>query len=322
MAIVVANVVRSALRTIVFVALADRREWLTPCRIRLEQCRDLLRFGLPLSFGALAAFASRRWDNLLVARFFGAGPAGAYNLAYNLADVPAIQVGEQIGDVLFPSFARMDAERRKAALVRSLTLLGLLVFPLAVGLGAVAPALVSILFDARWQSVAPMLMILSVLSVTRPVGWTIAAYLQAEDRPRAVMMLEAFKLASLLGAVYSFGRVSPLWTCFAVGIGFAAHTFASLWVVQRLDRIPFVRLVGSVASPFAACIPLALGVAGAHYLCESTGVSNKLLELVFQICAGAVFYAIGALVIAPSASHDLLERARELLPNRLRPRNA
>ena len=112
-----------------------------------------------------------------------------YNLAYNLADVPAIQVGEQVGDVLVPSFARMEPERRPAALLRSLTLLGLVVFPLAVGLGAVAETVVRALLDPRWHPVAPMLMVLSALSVTRPIGWTVTSYLQARQMPRLIMCL-------------------------------------------------------------------------------------------------------------------------------------
>ena len=63
---------------------------------------------------------------------------GQYNLAYNLADVPAIQVGEQIALVLMPSMAELPPERRARALERSSALLSLIIFPLAVGLGLVA----------------------------------------------------------------------------------------------------------------------------------------------------------------------------------------
>src|SRR5213075_1511096 len=133
-AIVLGNIFRSFVRLSVYVISVDWRDWLSRCRLDLRQTRELLAFGVPMSLGALCEFATRRWDNLLVSRFFGPGPTGMYNLAYNLADVPAIQVGEQIGDVLLPSFARMDPGRRSEALVRSLGLLGLVVFPLAVGL--------------------------------------------------------------------------------------------------------------------------------------------------------------------------------------------
>ena len=118
-ALVLGNVARSFVRLVWFVAVVERRDWFEPSRLSLRQTRELLAFGVPMSAGALCAFAARRWDNLLVSRFFGAGTTGMYNLAYNLADVPAIQVGEQIGDVLLPSFARMEVARRPSALVRS-----------------------------------------------------------------------------------------------------------------------------------------------------------------------------------------------------------
>jgi lipopolysaccharide exporter len=226
-AVVAGNVARSAVRGTLFIASVERRAWLEPSRLTLEKTRRLFVFGVPMALGASFAFASRRWDNLLVSRFFGPGPAGAYNLAYNLADVPAIQVGEQIGDVLLPSFARLEPSRRAPALLRSMALLGLVVFPLAVGLGAVAPTLVSVLFDQRWRSIGPMLVLLSALSVTRPVGWTVASYLQALRRPGLILWLELLKLVCLMGGIVTFGRLSPLWTCGAVGAHLPDRTVAA-----------------------------------------------------------------------------------------------
>ena len=119
MAIVYGNVARGVMLAASFTALAPRADWLTPTRLKLATLRPVLKFGLPLSVGALASFASRRWDNLLVSAMFGAGVVGEYNLAYNLADIPAIQVGEQIGETLLPSFSHMQPEERKDALARS-----------------------------------------------------------------------------------------------------------------------------------------------------------------------------------------------------------
>ena len=177
MSIVVANVLRSAVRLATMCASVPRASWLAPSRLSMSTVRDMLRFGLPMSVGNAAGFASRRVDNAIVSGLFGADVVGAYNLAYNVADVPAVQVGEQIGDVLFPSFANMDGPRRRAALLRSTGLLALVTFPLAVGLGAIAPTTVETLLRPEWHDVAPMLAVLSVLSVVRPVGWTISSFL-------------------------------------------------------------------------------------------------------------------------------------------------
>jgi len=306
--IVVGNVARSLVRAVVFVAAVDRRDWLEPCRLSIEKTRELLAFGLPISLGALCGFASRRWDNLLVSRFFGAGPAGMYNLAYNLADVPAIYVGEQIGDVLLPSFARMDAGRRPAALVRSMALLAVVVFPLAVGLGAVAPTLVESLFRASWRPIGPMLVVLSALSVTRPIGWTIASYLQARRLPRAILGLEALKLTILTLTIVTLGARSPLWTCAAVGVAFGAHALASLWLVRRIDGVPLGRLFHDLGMVLLACAPMVVAVTGVRFALASTGAVPPLERLAVETLVGALVYPPAAWLLARSTTRDLTGR--------------
>jgi PST family polysaccharide transporter len=316
-ALVWGNVARSGLRLVAFVASVPRRDWLEPCRLTLRQTRELLAFGVPIALGALCAFASRRWDNLLVSRFFGPGPAGAYNLAYNLADVPAIQIGEQIGDVLLPSFARLDGRRRADALVRSIILLGLVVFPLAVGLAVVAPTLVAAIFDARWQALGPMLVLLSALSVTRPIGWTIASYLQALGRTPVIFWLEAFKLASLVLAIVTFGRASPLWTCAAVGLAFGLHALASLWVARRIDAVPLRPIFAGIGSALVACGAMAALVILARRVfgLETLAPAGALAA---EVAVGIAAYLTAVRLLARSASGELLERLRDALDVRRR----
>ncbi len=318
MAIVVGNVARSFVRTVIVCIAANWRDWASFGPVKWSVTRRLFWFGLPISGAALAAFAARRWDNFFVSKFFGPSTTGMYNLAYNLADVPAMQIGEQVGDVLVPSFARMDAERRKSALVRSMTLLGLVVFPLAVGLGAVAHTLVALIFDPRWQPVAPMLVLLSALSVTRPVGWVVASYLQARHLPRALMWLELFKLAVLLLAIITIGRASALWTCAAVGLGFGVHMLACLWVIKKSDGIPYRTLLLSLSAPLVACVPMACAVLGMRHLILSLGGMPALPLLIIEILVGALVYIGSALLFARDASLELIARVKDALRRRTR----
>lgn len=311
-AIVLGNVARSSVRLGVYVSSVPRRDWLSPSTINWQETRQLLAFGVPMALGALCEFATRRWDNLLVSRFFGPGPTGMYNLAYNLADVPAIQVGEQIGDVLLPSFARMEGARRADAFVRALGALGLVVFPLAVGLGVVAPTLVALIFDARWRALGPMLVLLSALSVARPVGWTVASYLQARQVPRTIFWLEAFKLTLLVVSIVTLGRQSPLWTCAAVGVAFGGHALASLWVVRALDGIALHRSLGSLAPALLCCLVMSAAV-----LLVRHGVSAwqlpAAIQLAIEVLSGVVSYLVAALLLARRATLELLLQVRGAL---------
>jgi lipopolysaccharide exporter len=308
--IVVANVLRSAVRLATMCASVPRASWLTPSRLSMPTVREMARFGLPMSVGNAAGFASRKVDNAIVSGLFGADIVGAYNLAYNVADVPAVQVGEQIGDVLFPSFATMDGPRRRAALLRSTGLLALVTFPLAVGLGTVANTTVETLLRPEWRDVAPMLAILSVLSVVRPVGWTISSYLLAQDRPRIDAALELLKLVALVGLLVTLGRAGPLWACSAVGFAFGLHALASMLVVQIADGIKVMSFVRRSAPPLVACVPMVASVLAARHLMGHVAWAPRGGRLIVEILTGAAAYVAVAPLVAREAAQDVIGLAR------------
>ncbi len=319
MAIVYGNIVRTILYFGVLARATPRAAWISPkTPLSLDALRPALRYGLPLWVGAFATFVSRRWDNLIISALFGAHVVGEYNLAYNLADIPATQVGEQIGDVLFPSFARMEPEDRKRALVRSTGLLSLVVFPLAVGLGAVAPTVVHVMLRPEWYGVAPMLVILSALSVTRPVGWTIQAYLQASHRPRASMWLGLAKIAFLMTAMVVLGKLTgqPLWACGAVGLAFGLHSLASMFVVSRDDAVSVWTLLGRCAPPLLATLPMAAAIYGVRVAMERTGGVPPIAGLAIELVTGGVAYIVSALVLARTTARDFTTLVRDAIQRR------
>ena len=313
-AVVWGSIVRSAVRIVGLSLCTSWREWLSPSRITLSRTRELFAFGLPMSIAALAGFGSRRWDNLIFSSLFGESAAGLYNLAYNLADIPATQIGETIGDVLVPSFAQMDSdERRRAALCRSMRLLILSVAPLALGLGTIAPTLVRALFDPRWAAVAPMLTWLSVLSVVRPVAWIGASYLQVKNQPRAIMLLEIVKTAGLLAAFALLGRLGQLWACAAVGVAFTLGSFGYFRVIRRIDGLSLRAQIVPLVPPVLACAPMVVAILALRRGLVALGGVPSAIGLLAELLIGALVFVPSALVLAPSASRDLLGLLRTAL---------
>jgi lipopolysaccharide exporter len=318
-AVVWGSIVRSLVRLVSLSLITPRREWLSPSRITLARTRELFAFGLPMSAAALAGFGSRRWDNLLFSSLFGEATAGLYNLAYNLADIPATQIGETIGDVLVPSFAQMDSEsRRRAALLRSMRLLILIVAPLALGLGVIAPTLTRALFDPRWAEVAPMLTLLSALSVVRPIGWIGASYLQVKNRPRTIMLLEITKTAGLLAAIALLGRLGAHWACAAVGIAFALGSLGYFWVIRKIDGLTLREQILPLLPPVLACAPMVLAVLAVRRGLVALGGAPSAVGLGAELLAGALVFIPSVLALAPAASRDLITLLQTALPRRRR----
>lgn len=304
--IVYANIVQSVIVVAVLVRAAGFASWATPTPISMARIKDMMKFGVPLGIQNIAHNASRYWDNLAISHFFGTTKLGVYNMAYNLADIPAIQVGEQIALVLMPSMVELPPERRAAAIERSSALLSLVIFPLAIGLGFVAYPLIELLLPAnKWQEVAPLLVVLACLSIFRPIMWVLSAYLEAETKTNRLMVLELAKVVLLIGGIAILQPYGVRAAAGAVGLAFGLTSIGGVIMVVREGVSLRALLVGFV-QPLAACAVMGLAVKGVSQVLVLGGLDRPAVLLIAGIVAGALAYVAAALVFARSSSRDLL----------------
>ena len=304
---VVANIIKSIVAVWILISAAGVRSWATPTKLSLARTKDMLKFGVPLGIQGVAHMASRYWDNLAISYWFGTGPLGAYNMAYNLADIPAVQVGEQIALVLLPSMAELPKERRPRALERSTALLSLVIFPLAIGLGLVAYPLIAWILPANdWQEVAPLLTVLACLSVFRPITWVLSAYMESEQKTGRLMFLELAKVAFIVGGI---GLLAPFGLRFAagaIGLAFGLTAIAGIAMVVRHGPSP-ARLAAGFMGPLAACAVMASAVWLTDRGLVTIGVAHPSIYVIVEVVVGAIAYVGAALVICRETSKDLLQ---------------
>jgi PST family polysaccharide transporter len=303
MSIVIANILQSSFRTLLFILLADRRAWLTPSRLSLEKSRDLFGFSLPLWLAGTAHFASVKWDNLVVAGLSGPARAAVYNYAYNLGEMPATAMSD-LPDVLTPSYSRMAPGERSVALVRSLALVGIPAFPLAIGLGAVAPSLIHALFRPQWHGIAPLLTVLCLLSALRPLFAVTDSFLQAQGHPRLTLALSLMNTTLILSSIGVSGRVGLAWACAGVIASLVATFLVTLRLIQRKCGVPLRLTLTAAARPLLPCIPMAAVAVGARLGLAALGFGQPGLALVASVTGGAVAYVAGAFLLIPDLAQE------------------
>jgi lipopolysaccharide exporter len=309
-AIMAGAIARSSITFVLFTAAAPRAEWLERSPLQKSVARRLFGYGAPIMMSSVADRAASTWDNLIVLRLFGEGVMGAYALSYSLAETPLIYVAERMGDVLMPAFSKMERDERPAAVVRAAGLMALVVAPLGVGLGAVAPTIVRVFFDARWSGMASILMVLSVMTVFQPVPWSAIAYLQAEKLTRPIMVMSISRAILLLGLVALLGRLGgPVWACAGVGVGYAAHSVLTVIVTARFTALQARPYFVSVLRPLVACVPMFLAVAALRIFLAGHGVSGAV-SLAAQIACGGGAYAGAAFVLAGANVRELFRLMR------------
>lgn len=315
-AIVVANIARALLTCTLILRLAPRSEWWAPTRLRLKTARELLGYGTPIMLGALSDVAATRWDNLIVARLFGPAVLGHYTLAYSLAELPVSYIAKHMSDVLLPSFSQANPSRQRAAVARSAGLMMLVVAPLGVGLGAVAPTLVAAFLDARWAPIAPLLATLSVVTVLRPATWPTSAFLQAQQRPMLIMVASFVKAPVLLSLVALLGMWGgPVWSCAAPGIAYILSTSVMVLLAAKGEGLPAGDYLLALVRPLAACAPMYAAVSAVRTFCLAQGLGH-VPSLILQVVAGTAVYAGAAFLLARPLVIDLIHTLRHSLARR------
>jgi PST family polysaccharide transporter len=309
------NVAQYSVMTLIILANVGVKPWTTPTPWSWSRVRDMMRFGGPLLVEGVLNMGSRYWDAVMIRWLFGAHPTGLYRLAYSLADIPAVHVGEQVGMVLLPSLAGMEPERRPRAFERATALLSLIIFPLAVGLGVVADTLIAVIMSPEWQEVAPFLTVLAALSVVRPIGWVVSSYLQAQERNKPLMYLEMLKIVTLLGGMLALSPFGAHAAAGAVGAAFAINAVLGVWLVLQNGPRPRVLIEGFLRPLFAAGA-MAAAVLAVRFGLQELGVEQVGMLLVAEIVVGAIVYVGVALVVCRDTARDLLSVVRQVRSRR------
>ena len=229
-------------------------------------------------------------------------PLGAYNMAYNLADIPAIQVGEQIALVLMPSMAELPPERRAArarALDRAAVADHLPARDRARARRVSADRAASCRTTSGRRS-RRCSTVLACLSVFRPITWVLSAYLEAEsktgpaDVPRD---REGRSAARRHRAARSRTACAPR-RARSASRSASPRSPASRWSCARARRRRG-SLVGFL-QPLAACVVMAVAVWLTQLRAWSAlGLDHPAILLVVEIVVGAIAYVAAALVLAP-----------------------
>jgi lipopolysaccharide exporter len=213
-------------------------------RLRLsdEAAASIARFGrwiFVIGILGVAADAALRW---LVATRLGVAELGLFFLAVRLAFLPAQLVSELVGDIAFPVYAHLHADRQKA----SSTFRGLLIavaallVPACLVFAWVVPDLIQHVLGERWQGAAVVMQLLILTSIVGLLGDGVTPALKGTGRPAGIAVMDSLQLLLIVGLGW------PLIGAFGlVGAGIAwlvailASQILATWYARRLFDEPF-----------------------------------------------------------------------------------
>lgn len=206
---------------------------MVPPRFHWAEFRVAAPFGLVYQAGAVAILLRDQSVVVLTTAIAGASVVGMWAIAVRILQLPFLFL-EAVWRVSFPAVARLIAAGGdpRADIERALSALALVVALPLVSLGASAPALVPLVFGARWAPAAVVVSLAALgLLVSGPVSAAGAGYLYATGRPGAVACVQ---LGQLLVWLLLLPLALEQWGTATLGIGALASGWLEAVVLAHL----------------------------------------------------------------------------------------
>jgi O-antigen/teichoic acid export membrane protein len=251
-------------------------------------------------------------DFLVAGRMLGSSALGAYSFAWNLATLPVEKVTSLVTNVT-PAFfsAHQSDYEHLGRYLRNLTeALSLATFPATVGLGLVAPELISLVLGKSWFAAIAPLEVLAFFGCARSISALLGPLLTAMGETR-IMMWNHLGAAILMPIAFYVGsRWGP------VGIA-CGWIVCYPFVMFRLYRRTFLRLGMSTRTYIKTVIPAINGclvMIAAVTALRGTMPQSWLLwvRLAVEVSAGAGAYLIALLVLHADRVRSFMTVYRQL----------
>jgi O-antigen/teichoic acid export membrane protein len=292
--------------------LGAQADWRPGAQFTAAEFVKLTRQSAAISPANLIASLRQIFDGMAIAWFSGAATVGVYNFAKRTRLALQLGLSGAITRVSLPTFAHVKdtPERLASALNQSLGLTAVAVFPIFIGIGAIAPELIEVFLGPRWADAAwplTLLMIGGAMAITTRLSENV---LLICDKRGAIIVINAIALALLTLAIALTGRYGPIAIAAAVLVEGILHEIAVWAVASRVT--PYLRLreyLARVWVPMAMCLAMLVLIA----VTREIGFGAYLpafVRLIALVLLGAAFYCAAVWLFARTAFENLISAAR------------
>jgi len=282
-------------------------------------CKELFGFSAYILGFDIVNYWSRTLDQLLIGRFAGPAALGIYSRAYSLMLMPLSQVSRVVGRVMFPALSAIqdDKPRVKRVYLKSISVIGLITFPMMIGALATSDHFILALLGNKWTEAIPLFKIFCLVGLLQSIWTTVGWIYQSQGRTGLYFAI------GLIGSVtYVLAFVIGIrWGIMGVAWSYAIGNLV-LWypcwrIPGRLIDLSFSEMVRSLSPAFLCasamgaavwCVGLILPVGMAHWQC-----------LAIQLPLGVALYFLLVFYLKLNAWQESRLAFSEMAAQRLKP---
>lgn len=299
-AIVWQSVIRNGLNVALLWLFA---KWLPMLQFSWTSFREMWSFGFKLLLSSLIGRIYNNIYQLIIGKVFSAGDLGNYTRAHQFASFPSSNINNIISRVTYPILSSIqdDDVRLERVYRKYLRLSAFVVFPLMVGLSALAEPLIIYILTEKWRAAIILLQIICFNMMWYPIHAINLNLLQVKGRSDLFLKLEIIKkfigvailcITVPIGLVaMCIGGIFSSILCLVVNTHYTGKLINVGFWLQMRDLLPTLLL------------SLAMG---AVVVLSVWFIPTNLLKLIVGVVVGVIFYVSVAKLFKMEEFTDLL----------------
>lgn len=262
--------------------------WRPKAKFSMESFRELFAFGSKLLVSGILDTLYRNIYLIIIGKLFTASKLGYYTRAQQFSDFPSSNLTGILQRVTYPILCKIQDDKDKLAQAyrKFLRVSAFLIFPLMVGLSAVAEPFILLLLKEKWHFAATILQIICFAAMWYPVHAINLNLLQVEGRSDLFLKLEIIK--KILGIII---------LCFSIPLGLIAMCYGQIasslisltintYYTGKLIKVGFIRQMKDLTPTLILVLSMWLIIFfGILPLCE-----NNAIKLTAGIITGIIYY--------------------------------
>jgi O-antigen/teichoic acid export membrane protein len=240
-------------------------------KFSLSHLRELLGVSSSVFSTSLLWFFSSRLDQVVVGRFAGVSALGMYVVAGKIPDLAKVVTHEPMARVSLPALSRLQNERDRLqkAIYSGMELNALVSFAVFVGMAAIAPELVVVLFGSKWVAAGMLCSLLSIYGLVNALQVFFHPSLLASGGVGRYVLLNVWQAAGSL--VACIGGIQ-------LGVKYVVIGLIINNVIVAIPSLLFLRKrIG--LSPLKYCKPCLLPACASLFMVSVLWLVGKLLPL-------------------------------------------
>lgn len=299
-ALVAQRLLMMAIKAILFWTL---HRWRWRVRPSMVSLRSMAPFSLRLLATDLVASIYNNVAQLFIGKSYSTSALGYYSQAQKLKDLPVLSIVSAVQGVTFPALSRMgdDRERLVEGYMRIMRMLSFVIFPIMLGLVAIAPEMFMLLLGEKWMPTVPFFEILALAGLFYPLGVVSYNILKVLSDGRVILCLEVIKRVIMtLILLYTIpqGIESIAWGMSAMAV--VEFVLNSLFAMRYMNMGMMPLLGALLPSLLLACAMFG----GLHLVAPYLGDMHTALRFLSMVAIGGVVYLCGAWLLRLTAFNE------------------